>query len=92
MVCSRKVRRRICCALSAAVLCAAVFFAVSWFATGWSDDGAGEYPGGRIVVDSAGEVLRVSLGRGDADCRPYYEASPGDWIAKALVASEHSTF
>ena len=92
MVCSRKVRRRICCALSAAVLCAAVFFAVSWFATGWSDDGAGEYPGGRIVVDSAGEVLRVSLGRGDADCRPYYEASPGDWIAKALVASEDSTF
>ena len=65
---------------------------MSWFATGWSDDGAGEYPGGRIVVDSAGEVLRVSLGRGDADCRPYYEASPGDWIAKALVASEDSTF
>ena len=36
--------------------------------------------------------MRVSLGPGDVDCRPYYEADPGDWIAKALVAAEDGTF
>jgi len=39
-----------------------------------------------------GEVLRVSLGAGDVDSRPYYAADPDDWIAKALVASEDGTF
>ena len=37
-------------------------------------------------------MIRVSLGPGDVDCRPYYEASPDDWIVKALVASEDGTF
>ncbi len=37
-------------------------------------------------------MLRVSLGRGDVDSRPYYEASPDDWIVKALVAAEDGTF
>lgn len=34
----------------------------------------------------------MSLGPGDVDCRPYYQASPDDWIVKALVASEDGTF
>ena len=42
--------------------------------------------------DSAGEVLRVSLGPGDVDCRPYYVADRDDWIVKALVASEDGSF
>jgi len=37
-------------------------------------------------------VLRVSLGPGDVDCRPYYRADPEDWIVKALVASEDRSF
>ena len=36
--------------------------------------------------------MRVSLGPGDVDCRPYYEADPDDWIVKALVAVEDGTF
>lgn len=45
-----------------------------------------------MLRDAAGEVLRVSLGEGDVDCRPYYQASPDDWIVKALVASEDGTY
>lgn len=50
------------------------------------------YPGGRILRDAAGDVLRVSLGEGDVDCRPYYTAAVDDWIVKALVASEDRRF
>lgn len=45
-----------------------------------------------MLRDAAGDVLRVSLGEGDVDCRPYYEADPEDWIVKALVAAEDGTF
>ena len=45
-----------------------------------------------MLRNAAGEVMRVSLGEGDVDCRPYYEADPGDWIVKALVAAEDGTF
>ena len=66
--------------------------AVSWFAIDWSEEGSEDYPGGVVLRDAAGEVLRVSLGPGDVDCRPYYQASPDDWIVKALIASEDGTF
>ncbi len=42
--------------------------------------------------DSSGRVVRVALGPGDVDCRPWYRADPGDWIVKALVAAEDGTF
>jgi len=45
-----------------------------------------------VLRDDAGRVLRVSLGEGDVDCRPYYEADPEDWIVKALVAVEDGSF
>ena len=45
-----------------------------------------------VLRDAAGNVMRVSLGPGDVDCRPYYEADPDDWIVKALVAVEDGTF
>ena len=45
-----------------------------------------------VLRDSAGNVLRVSLGPGDVDCRPYYRADPEDWIVKALVAAEDGSF
>ena len=66
--------------------------AALWFATEWTGEGSDEYPGGVIIRDAAGSVLRVSLGPGDVDCRPYYAADPDDWIVKALVASEDGTF
>ena len=37
-------------------------------------------------------MLRVSLGPGDVDCRPFYKADPDDWIVKALVAVEDGTY
>jgi len=69
-----------------------VLLAASWFVLDWSDVGSNVYPGGLVLRDDAGEVLRVSLGEGDVDCRPYYVADPDDWIVKALVASEDGTF
>ena len=69
-----------------------VAIAASWLSVDWTDEGAGEYAGGMVLRDSAGRVMRVSLGPNDVDCRPYYEADPEDWIVKAIVASEDGTF
>lgn len=67
-------------------------FAVSWLAIDPRLDAAEVYPGGTVLRDAAGRVLRVSLGPGDVDCRPDYAASADDWIVKALVASEDRRF
>ena len=75
---------------ASAVLAVAVV--VSWFAIDWDAEGADEYPGGTVLRDSAGNVMRVSLGPDDVDCRPWYEADENDWIVKALVASEDGSF
>ena len=65
---------------------------VVWRAVGWTPEGSAAYPGGTVLRDAAGGVLRVSLGPGDVDCRPCYRADPDDWIVKALVASEDGSF
>ncbi len=78
------------CILAAAG--AAVFAALSWVFIEWTDEGSDVYPGGVVLRDAAGRVIRVSLGEGDVDCRPYYSASRDDWIVKALVAAEDGTF
>ena len=78
--------------LAAAAIAVVAFLAASWLLIGWTDEGADEFPGGRIVLDAAGNVLRVSLGQEDIDCRPYYIADPEDWIAKAVVAAEDGSF
>ena len=70
-----------------------VAMCVSWFAIDWEGEEASrEYAGGVVLRDAAGNVLRVSLGPGDVDCRPYYEADENDWIVKALVAVEDGEF
>ena len=69
-----------------------MFVALSWTFIDWTDEGADKYAGGVILRDDAGNVLRVSLGEGDTDCRPFYVASRDDWIVKALVASEDGSF
>ena len=71
---------------------AAVFLVCSWMFIDWGDEGSDEYPGGVILRDSSGRILRVTLGPGDVDCRPFYAASRDDWIVKALVAAEDSAF
>ena len=71
---------------------AAVFVALSFAFISWNDDGCEDYAGGIILRDAAGEVMRVSLGEGDVDCRPYYVANENDWIVKALIASEDGEF
>ncbi len=80
--------------IAALAVCAllAGLAAAAWFGIDWTEEGANVYPGGLVLRDAAGEVLRVSLGEGDVDCRPYYEANPDDWIVKALVAVEDGTF
>ena len=74
---------------AAAVLAAVL---LSWALVDPHLDRAAVYPGGTVLRDNAGSVLRVSLGPGDVDCRPYYSASTNDWIVKALVASEDRRF
>ncbi len=67
-------------------------FGLSWLLIDPHLEDAETYPGGLVLRDGAGKVLRVSLGADDTDCRPYYQASPDDWIVKALVASEDRRF
>lgn len=69
-----------------------MLLAVSWFVLEWPEADASSYPGGAVLRDADGNVLRVTLGPGDVDCRPYYEADPEDWIVKALVAAEDSSY
>ena len=76
----------------ALTLMLAVALAAAWLCIGWTDEGSNDYAGGVVLCDAGGEVLRVSLGEGDVDCRPYYAADPDDWVVKALVASEDGTF
>ena len=66
--------------------------AASWCAIEWSPEGSDDFPGGVVLRDAAGEILRVSLGPGDVDCRPFYAASADDWIVKALIAAEDGSF
>lgn len=67
-------------------------FLLSWLLIDPHLEDAEVYPGGLVLRDDAGKVLRVSLGADDTDCRPYYQASPDDWIVKALIASEDRRF
>ena len=66
--------------LAFSIFAAAAFFALSWAFIDWTDEGSDRYPGGVVLRDAAGNVLRVSLGPGDVDCRPYYSSDPDDWI------------
>ncbi len=65
---------------------------VSWFVIEWDPAEAETYPGGVVLRDAAGEILRVSLGPDGTDCRPTYVANTNDWIVKAVVASEDNRF
>ena len=85
----RAITVRLAALAAAAVV---VFLAASWMFIGWTDEGTDDFPGGVILRDSAGRIIRVSLGEGDVDCRPCYVASADDWIVKALVAVEDGKF
>ena len=89
-----KVKLRATTVRLAAIAAAAVaaFLAASWMFIVWTDAGTEDFPGGVILRDSAGRIIRVSLGEGDVDCRPCYTASADDWIVKALVAVEDGEF
>jgi len=63
-----------------------------WFACPPPLEDAARYPAGVILRDCTGQVLRVGLGPGDVDCRPYYRASFDDWIVKAVIAAEDKRF
>ena len=85
----RRIARRLVKVAVWALAAFVVVFALSWALIEPVDEKAArEYPGGVVLRDAAGKVLRVSLGKDDTDCRPYYEARADDWIVKALVASE----
>lgn len=45
-----------------------------------------------MLRDSAGQIVRVGLGDGDVDCRPWYRVDREDWIVKAVVAAEDGEF
>ena len=78
--------------LSIAALFGLLALALSFCFIGWSDEGSEDYPGGIVLRDANGEIIRVSLGPDDIDSRPFYRASKDDLIVKALVASEDGTF
>lgn len=73
--------------------CASILAA--WLAVRWVPFEAGrlqEYPASLMLLDRAGQPLRVWLGPRDQDCRPLYAPQPGDWIAQAIVAAEDQRF
>ena len=74
------------------VVCMVLIVVLSFLFIGWTDEGTDDFAGGIILRDASGEVMRVSLGEGDVDCRPYYRADEKDWIVKALIASEDGEF
>ncbi|MBP5284488.1 MAG: transglycosylase domain-containing protein [Kiritimatiellae bacterium] len=67
-------------------------FAALWLSVGWSAGDADEYAGGTVLRDSSGRIMRVAPGEDGSDRRPRYEAEPGDWIVKAVVAAEDGEF
>ncbi len=50
------------------------------------------YPSGLVVLDRAGDPLRVWLGPGDIDSQPVARVDPEGWMAKAIVAAEDQRF
>jgi len=84
--------RKALIALAVCALATGGALIASWCLIDWTDEGSDVYDGGIVLRDSAGRVIRVSLGEKDVDCRPYYRADPDDWIVKALVAAEDGTF
>ena len=89
---SVNIKRIVAVVAGAIVVSAVLFLLFSFLLIDWSDEGCDEYAGGVVLRDSVGEVMRVSLGEGDVDCRPYYSADAEDWIVKALVAAEDGEF
>ena len=89
---SVNLRKKIAVVAGTMFVSALLFLVFSFLLIDWSDEGCDEYAGGVVLRDSAGEVMRVSLGKGDVDCRPYYSADAEDWIVKALVAAEDGEF
>ena len=85
-------KRKLAWLFVAACILAAAFVVASWLFIGWTDEGCGVFPGGAVIRDSAGQILRVTLGSDDVDCRPSYSASRDDWIVKAVVAAEDGTY
>ena len=57
---------------------AAVVFAVSWALIDPHLEMAEDYPCGTLLRDDSGRLLRVTLGKGDVDCRPSYAANRDD--------------
>ena len=88
----RRIVRRLGVAAAVVAATGAAMIAAAWCRIEWSPAGSESYPGGTVLRDAAGDVLRVALGAGDVDCRPYYRVDPEDWIVKALVASEDGSF
>ena len=86
------VRKAVVFFVAAVALAAVAALVACWLLVDWTDVGSDVYPGGMVLRDSAGRVVRVSLGEHDIDCRPYYRADPEDWIVRALVASEDGEF
>ena len=85
-------RKAVLRAAAVTAVLGAAAFGLSWWLIDPHLEDADAYPGGAVLRDNAGNVLRVSLGPGDVDCRPYYAASRDDWVVKALVASEDRRF
>ncbi len=85
---ARRWKRRILVLLTLS----AAAFAVLWVCNPPPLAEAGTFPEGFVLRDANGEIIRVGLGPGDADCRPTYSANRDDWIVKAIVAAEDSSF
>ncbi len=88
----RAIRRALLAAAIASAVASVVAVAVSWALIEPPLAEAETFPAGVVLRDREGAVMRVSLGPGDTDCRPWYVPSRDDWLVKAMVASEDKRF
>ncbi|MDQ7779279.1 MAG: penicillin-binding protein 1C [Planctomycetota bacterium] len=70
----------------------AVVFVIAWFAFPFPMEKLASSPTCRVVFDSSGMPLRVTLAEGDTLCVPVRLEQVSDWAVKATIAAEDKRF
>lgn len=90
--CKKRLLRAVAAIGAFAIAAAALTCALSWALVKPPLDEAETFPAGLVLRDREGGIMRVSLGPGDTDCRPWYVPQRSDWLVLAIVASEDKRF
>lgn len=88
-----KLRKKWFSRLGWGALLGLILFVAAWICFPFPKEELSRYPAATILLDRAGQPLRMQLGPGDTDCRlRYHPDVANDWIGKAVVAAEDQRF